>query len=56
LGPLPRDAVLFTGMWESFEAGAFYFQGVEGYRRDVVLVSPILLRKGWHLDALERRD
>jgi hypothetical protein len=55
LGPLPRDAVLFTDLWENLESGCYYFQSVEGYRSDVLVVSPVLAHKGWYLDELERR-
>jgi hypothetical protein len=56
LGPLPRNAVLFTDLWENLDAASYYFQEVEGLRRDVVIVSPVLARKGWYLDELERRS
>ena len=56
VGPLPRNAVLLTDLWENLTAPSYYFQEVEGFRRDVVIVSPVLARKGWYLDELERRS
>jgi hypothetical protein len=55
VGALPPRSVLFTDMWENLEAGFYYFKDVEGFRRDVVIVSPVLAHKGWYLDELEQR-
>lgn len=55
MDPLPQHAVLFTDLWENLEAASYYYQEVEGYRRDVTVVSPVLARKGWYLAELERR-
>ena len=55
IGPLPPGAVLFTDLWENLLAPSMYFQAVEGFRRDIVVVSPRLTRKGWYLDELARR-
>ncbi len=56
VGPLPKGAVLFTDLWENLEAGCYYFKEVEGFRRDVAIVSPVLAHKGWYLDELEHRE
>ena len=55
LRSLPPRTLLFTRQWDYFLASSFYFQEVEGTRRDVVVVSPDLLRFGWYVDELERR-
>ncbi|HEV8481635.1 MAG TPA: hypothetical protein VGR66_12660, partial [Candidatus Eisenbacteria bacterium] len=55
LRSLPPNAVLFTTQWDYFLAASWYFQEVEGLRRDVVIVSPDLLRHGWYVDELVRR-
>jgi hypothetical protein len=55
LGPLPPRAVLFTDTWGIAEAGTYYYQAVERFRPDVVVVSPNLSRASWYLDELERR-
>lgn len=56
IGPLPHGAVLFTDMWENLVSGSEYVQEVEGFRRDVVIVSPSLARESWYLDELEHRQ
>jgi len=55
LGSLPPRAVLFTKQWDYFLSASWYFQEVDGLRRDVVVVSPDLLRHGWYVDELARR-
>ena len=55
LESLPPRAVLFTRQWDYSLAASYYFQEVEGLRRDVVVVSPDLLRYGWYVDELARR-
>ena len=55
MAPLPQHAVLFTDLWENLVAGSEYFQEVEGVRRDVTVISPVLARKGWYLEELKRR-
>ena len=55
-GPcLPPQALFFTRQWDYVLSPSWYFQEVEGLRRDVVVVSPQLLRHGWYVDELERR-
>jgi hypothetical protein len=55
LESLPPRALLFTKQWDYFLAASWYFQEAEAVRRDVVIVSPDLLRHGWYVDELERR-
>jgi hypothetical protein len=55
LQSLPPQTLLFTRQWDYFLASSFYFQEVEGTRRDVVVVSADLLRFGWYVDELQRR-
>jgi hypothetical protein len=55
LGPLPENAVLFTGMWEVLDAPGRYLQEVEGYRRDVLVVNPNQMLTPWYLSELSHR-
>ena len=55
LGPLPPRAVLFTTLWDYCQSGSYYAQEVEGFRRDVLVVNPEMLRHPWYLAELERR-
>src|SRR5262249_1337108 len=56
IGDLPPNAVLCTDLWENLAAAPYSFQAVEGFRRDVTVVSPVLAHEGWYLDELERRE
>ena len=56
VGPLPRGAVVFTTIWGQAVSPAWYFQTVEGVRRDVTIIDPDLVRVSWYLDGLKRRE
>jgi hypothetical protein len=53
LGALPRDAVIYSSLWDFWVAGSFYLQKVEGLRSDVLVVDPELVRRAWYLEQLE---
>lgn len=55
LGELPPGAVLITGQWDYALSASYYFQAVEHFRPDVVVVSQDLARSSWYVDELERR-
>jgi MFS family permease len=54
IDPLPPNAVLYSMAWDIGLSASGYFQEVEGYRRDVVVVVPDLTRVSWYLDELAR--
>ncbi len=53
LRALPKDAVIYSSMWDFWVAGSFYLQKVERLRPDVLVVDPELVRRAWYLDQLE---
>ncbi len=55
LEPLPRNAVLLSGMWDNVVSPSYYAQEVEGLRRDVLVVDPLLLRYNWYVRELAGR-
>jgi len=52
LRALPKDAVIYSSLWDFWVAGSFYLQRVEGLRPDVLVVDPELVRRAWYLDQL----
>jgi hypothetical protein len=56
LGPLPPNAVVFSGHWDYWTSGALYAQEVEGLRRDVLVLDPESLRSEWYLDHLVKYE
>jgi len=52
---LERDAFVLSYQWDYFVSASYYFQLVEGYRKDVIVVDKELLRRSWYLGQLRRR-
>jgi len=55
LDPLPHDAVLIVG-GDNDTYPLWYYQQVEGRRKDVAVVTLPLLNATWYVAELERRD
>lgn len=53
LNGLPKNAVIFSSLWDFWVAGSFYLQRVEGLRPDVLVIDQELMRRSWYLDQLE---
>ena len=53
LKSLSPDAVLLSYQWDYLISPAYYFQFVEGYRRDVAIVDKELLRRSWYYDQMK---
>ncbi len=54
LNELPKDAVIYSSLWDFWVAGSFYMQKVEALRPDVIVIDQELMRRLWYLDQLER--
>ena len=52
LESLPKNAILLTYQWDCLISPSYYFQFVEDYRRDVVIIDKELLRRSWYYDQL----
>jgi len=47
--------VVLSYQWDFWLSASYYYQHVEGWRRDVTVVDKELLRRSWYLTELERR-
>jgi len=56
IGPLPPNAVFVSALWDFGQSASLYYQNVEHYRPDVVIVNPDLVRVSWYLDDLAARE
>lgn len=54
LGSVPKNAIIFSYQWDYFLSASYYFQLVEGYRKDVVVIDKELLRRSWYYIQLEK--
>ncbi|HSP87470.1 MAG TPA: hypothetical protein VLN45_05015, partial [Ignavibacteriaceae bacterium] len=54
LGNVPKNAIVFSYQWDYFLSASYYFQFVENYRKDIIVIDKELLRRSWYYNQLER--
>ncbi len=52
LNTLPKNAIVFSYQWDYFISASYYFQFVEDYRKDVIVIDKELLRRSWYYNQL----
>lgn len=52
LNTLPNNSIVFSYQWDYFISASYYFQLVEGYRKDVIVIDKELLRRSWYYNQL----
>jgi hypothetical protein len=50
-----QDGIVISRQWDFFCSPLYYFQLVEGFRPDVVLIEQELLRRSWYYPQLQRQ-
>ena len=53
LGSVTKNAVIFTYEWDYFVSPSYYFQYVEGFRKDAVIIDKELMRRSWYYNQLK---
>lgn len=53
LNSVPKNSIVFSYQWDYFISASYYFQLVENYRKDVVVIDKELLRRSWYYNQLE---
>ncbi len=48
-----ENSLIITYQWDYFISASYYFQVVEGYRRDVIIIDKELLRRSWYFDQIK---
>jgi hypothetical protein len=51
---LPKDAIVFSYQWDFLVSPSYYYQFVEGHRRDVCMIDKELLRRSWYYGQMGR--
>jgi len=51
----PKNAVLFSYQWDYWLSASYYFQFVEGLRKDVAVIDKELLRRSWYYNQLDNK-
>ncbi len=52
LNTVPKNSIVFSYQWDYFISASYYFQLVEDYRKDVVVIDKELLRRSWYYNQL----
>lgn len=53
LESLQQNSIVFGYQWDYFISPAYYFQFVENFRKDVVIIDKELLRRSWYFNQVE---
>jgi hypothetical protein len=53
LNTLPKNSIVFSYQWDYFISASYYFQLVENYRKDIVVIDKELLRRSWYYNQLK---
>ncbi len=48
-----KNSVVFSYIWDYFVSASYYFQYVEGYRKDVAVIDKELMRRSWYYNQLK---
>lgn len=49
-----KSSVIFSYQWDYFISASYYFQQVENFRKDAVIIDKELLRRSWYYNQLKR--
>lgn len=52
LSTVPKNSIVFSYQWDYFISASYYFQLVESYRKDVIVIDKELLRRSWYYNQL----
>ncbi len=52
LNSLPQNSIIFSYQWDYFISASYYFQIVEKFRDDVIIIDKELLRRSWYYKQL----
>jgi hypothetical protein len=52
LNSVPKNSIVFSYQWDYFISASYYFQLVEDYRKDVIIIDKELLRRSWYYNQL----
>lgn len=48
-----KNSIVFSYLWDYLVSPSYYFQNVEGYRKDVAVVDKELMRRSWYYNQIE---
>lgn len=54
LNSMNKKSIVLSYQWDFFISASYYFQNVENFRNDVIVIDKELLRRSWYFNQLER--
>ncbi|MEJ5351997.1 MAG: DUF2723 domain-containing protein [Melioribacteraceae bacterium] len=54
LQSVEKNSLILTYQWDYFVSPSYYYQYVENFRKDVVVIDKELLRRSWYYNQLKR--
>ena len=48
-----KNSIVFSYLWDYFVSASYYYQYVDGFRKDVAVVDKELLRRSWYFNQIE---
>ena len=55
LNTVPENSIIFSYQWDYFISASYYYQFVEGFRKDVAVIDKELLRRSWYYNQLNNQ-
>ncbi|HQF42809.1 MAG TPA: DUF2723 domain-containing protein [Ignavibacteriaceae bacterium] len=52
INSVPKNSIIFSYQWDYFISASYYFQIVEKFRDDVIIIDKELLRRSWYYKQL----
>ncbi len=56
LNSVDNNSIIISYQWDYFVAASYYFQFVEGIRKDVLIIDKELLRRSWYYNQINNLD
>ena len=53
LNSVPKNSIVFSYQWDYFISESYYFQLVENFRKDVIVIDKELLRRSWYYNQIK---
>ncbi len=54
LNSVNKKSIIISYQWDFFISPSYYFQNVEGFRKDIIVIDKELLRRSWYYNQIER--
>lgn len=53
MNSMDKQSIVLSYQWDFFISASYYFQNIEGFRKDVLVIDKELLRRSWYFNQLK---